>query len=267
MKLNVEGCHINYEHIVHPKASATIVFIHGWGDSMEDTNENVPELATTFNTLRFDLPGHGQSDSLPRYSIPAYVKYTKATISRLGIERPSLVGHSMGAVVATQLHRADASAFQRIVLLDPPLKKSAPLGRLILPSLWLAEAIGGWAAILDLVMRDRRFQNFWCDLFIGPARPEVLEARRITIDGMLRADLPAVVQGTFDTLTNAMMAKPPRKSAAFYVIYGQLDPVIDREAVADLFMHDHIVEIPNERHTPNRTSPAVFNAILRDMIV
>src|SRR5258708_19255792 len=83
------------------RAQPTIVFIHGAG--MDHT---VWVLQTRYfahhgrNVLALDLPGHGRSAGPGLASVAAMAERILAALDAVGARRASLVGHSMGALVA-----------------------------------------------------------------------------------------------------------------------------------------------------------------------
>ncbi|WP_232050052.1 alpha/beta fold hydrolase [Actinoplanes sp. OR16] len=78
--------------------------------------------------LALDLPGHGQSPSQKSYRMPGVADLVNRAVVAAGIDRPIIVGHSIGAIVATTY----ASRFpaHAVVNLDQPLLPG-PFGALI----------------------------------------------------------------------------------------------------------------------------------------
>ncbi len=71
-----------------------------------------------------DLRGRGRSDPAPAgaYGLPDYAADAAEVIAHLGLTRPIIVGHSLGARVAAELElRAGSGLAERWVLVDPPL--------------------------------------------------------------------------------------------------------------------------------------------------
>lgn len=69
-----------------------------------------------------DVRGRGLSESGPLldYGVDACAADVLAFGRALGLQRPIVVGHSMGARIALRANRLDAGAFGPMVLLDPP---------------------------------------------------------------------------------------------------------------------------------------------------
>jgi pimeloyl-ACP methyl ester carboxylesterase len=78
-----------------------VVFVHGWGCSVYVFRFNMPALADAgFRPIAVDLKGHGLSDKPVgpgEYTIDSLVEHLRDIIDALALERPALVGHSLGA--------------------------------------------------------------------------------------------------------------------------------------------------------------------------
>ena len=68
-----------------------------------------------------DIRGRGLSDDGDSYSLEAYAEDTEALVSGLGLDRPVLAGHSMGARIAAVTAVRGKAALRGTVLVDPPM--------------------------------------------------------------------------------------------------------------------------------------------------
>jgi pimeloyl-ACP methyl ester carboxylesterase len=78
-----------------------LVALHGVALNAVTWRPLQERLADDVRTIAIDLPGHGFSDDLDRYDFDDVVDRLRALLAHLGVERPLLVGHSLGAVIAT----------------------------------------------------------------------------------------------------------------------------------------------------------------------
>jgi pimeloyl-ACP methyl ester carboxylesterase len=78
---------------------ATLVFIHGSGGDHTNWIQQYTPLKTTFNIAALDLPGHGRSERPGEREVPAYVEWVKQILDGLGIVKPVMIGHSLGAAI------------------------------------------------------------------------------------------------------------------------------------------------------------------------
>jgi pimeloyl-ACP methyl ester carboxylesterase len=131
---------------VHVGTGPAILLIHGIGDSSETWRQVIPLLARDHTVVAPDLLGHGSSDK-PRadYSVAAYANAMRDLLSVLGVDRATVVGHSLGGGVAMQFAYQYPERCERLVLVSSggvsrevnPLLRlaSAPLAELVLPLL------------------------------------------------------------------------------------------------------------------------------------
>lgn len=82
-------------------ASPPLLLVHGWGCSAFVFRRNMPALADAgFRAIAVDLKGHGLSDkpvAAHEYTIESLVAHLLEILDALGLDRPALAGHSLGA--------------------------------------------------------------------------------------------------------------------------------------------------------------------------
>ena len=83
--------------------SPPVLLVHGWGCSAFVFRRNMPALADAgFRAIAVDLKGHGLSDkpvAADEYTIDSLVEHLLEILDALGLERPALAGHSLGATL------------------------------------------------------------------------------------------------------------------------------------------------------------------------
>ncbi len=95
----VEGRRIFFaRHRSIPEGKPPLVLIHGAGGSHQHWLHQVRHLSGS-STYALDLPGHGRSEGPGRSSISAYASWLLAFVDAVGLDRPVLVGHSMGGAI------------------------------------------------------------------------------------------------------------------------------------------------------------------------
>jgi pimeloyl-ACP methyl ester carboxylesterase len=132
-----------------------VLLIHGIGDSSDTWTELIPELARHHTVIAPDLLGHGSSDK-PRgdYSVPAYANGMRDLLGVLGIDRVTLVGHSLGGGVAMQFAYQFPHRTERLALVSP-----GGVGRGVTPALRLASLPGAHLALASLRLPPVRTQT------------------------------------------------------------------------------------------------------------
>ncbi|GAA1901351.1 alpha/beta hydrolase [Streptomyces durmitorensis] len=79
------------------------------------------ELTDDVRPLVLDVRGRGLSDSGGAYSLDEYAEDVEAVVTGLGLDRPVLFGHSMGARIAAVTAVRGKVALRGTVLGDPPM--------------------------------------------------------------------------------------------------------------------------------------------------
>jgi non-heme chloroperoxidase len=84
-----------------------VVFIHGWTCSGRFFQRQLPYFAKSHRVVIPDLRGHGRSEkTLGGHTLPQYAEDLRSLFGLLSVERPVLVGWSMGAEVVWEYLRA-----------------------------------------------------------------------------------------------------------------------------------------------------------------
>jgi pimeloyl-ACP methyl ester carboxylesterase len=96
-----------------------IVLLHGITGSSRTWDEVIPPLAERHTVIAPDLLGHGES-AKPRgdYSLGAYASGVRDLLIALGIEKATVVGHSLGGGVAMQFAYQFPDRVDRLVLVS-----------------------------------------------------------------------------------------------------------------------------------------------------
>jgi pimeloyl-ACP methyl ester carboxylesterase len=100
-----------------------LVLIHGYGAGMWVWERQIEALSQFFRVYALDVIGHGFSDrpKIP-YTPEAYVHFLKDFMDRVGVERATLIGNSMGGGMAWAMAIFYPERVDRLILIDcvPP---------------------------------------------------------------------------------------------------------------------------------------------------
>jgi 4,5:9,10-diseco-3-hydroxy-5,9,17-trioxoandrosta-1(10),2-diene-4-oate hydrolase len=114
--------------------SPPVVLIHGWGCSVYVFRRNMPALADGgFRVIAVDLKGHGLSDkpiASDEYTIDSLVDHLRDILDALALERPALVGHSLGGSLIYHFASRYRERAKCLGLLSPVGLNGVPLMRL-----------------------------------------------------------------------------------------------------------------------------------------
>jgi pimeloyl-ACP methyl ester carboxylesterase len=210
--------------------------IHGLGGSSRCWAWTVPALAARYRVHLVDLPGFGALRRLHRrFALATAAAWLEEWMRAAGVERAHLVGHSMGAIISTQLATALPDRVDRLVLVSAA---GVPTGRSRLgclrrlPAGWRHRAPGGWRLVL----------------------PDALLTRPWLVWRTARAVLTHDVRATLGDVRSPTL-----------VVWGADDPMLPAEA-AGVFRRGipdaRVLLLPGAGHMPMITRAADFNRAL-----
>lgn len=97
-----------------------VILLHGIGLDAASVSwkYTVPSLADEYHVIAPDFPGHGESDTIEKYTTECYINILDELLNALDIGTVRLVGISMGGAVALGYALANQHAVSRLVLVD-----------------------------------------------------------------------------------------------------------------------------------------------------
>jgi pimeloyl-ACP methyl ester carboxylesterase len=270
-------------HVVHGYRRAyriagegpAVLLVHGIGDSSATWVDLIPGLARRYTVIAPDLLGHGASDK-PRadYSVAAYANGMRDLLGVLGIDRATLIGHSLGGGVAMQFAYQFPERTERLVLVsaggagrevNPVLRAvSLPGADLLLAALRLPGMRWGTGLFADLIGR--------LDTDLGQDAPELLNLVDALPDATSRSafirTLRAVVdwRGQVVTMLDRCYLT---QGMPTMLLWGSRDSVVpvDHAHRAHTAMPGSRLEIFEDAgHFPFHADPARFLALVEDFI-
>ncbi len=260
---------------IHAGSGPALLLLHGIGDNADSWLDVLPDLARDHTVIAPDLLGHGHSDK-PRadYSIAAYANGMRDLLTILGVERVTVVGHSLGGGVAAQFAYQFPERCERLVLVG-----SGGVGRSVTPLLRLAAS-----PVADVVLPLLRSP------FVDLAAAGLAEGlRRSHLDlGRDADDLRRVLTGLPNAAARQAFVRTLRSVVDWR---GQVVTMLDRSYLAEQMpsllvwgAHDPIIPVahahkahralPGSRleifeeagHFPHRADPQRFTAALRSFL-
>ena len=105
--------------IAMPNADApAVIFLHGIGGAARGWAPQTASFAKTgFRPVPLDLPGYGARPAVESMSFAELAADVEAVIDQQKLQRPILVGHSMGGMIAQTLLRRRPDGYRAAVLI------------------------------------------------------------------------------------------------------------------------------------------------------
>ncbi len=117
-----------------------IIFVHGLTANAFCFQAFADTFSSDYRVMAYDLRGRGDSAKPEQgYSVPTHAADLASLIDALGLERPHIVGHSLGALVALYFAAHYPEKMRKLVLIDAgaPLPWATPEEQPV----WLTSAI------------------------------------------------------------------------------------------------------------------------------
>lgn len=119
-KVRVGEIELNYEE--RGSGGRSVLLIHAMGGSTAFMAEQLTALGERGRTIAVDLRGHGESDAPEGdYSMAVLADDVAGLASALKLDRPVVVGHSLGGMVALELASRHPELAGALAVLDSPV--------------------------------------------------------------------------------------------------------------------------------------------------
>lgn len=115
--ISINGVNLHYDEAGsgHP----ALLFVHGWTCDGTHWQRQVAEFSKDHRVIALDQRGHGESDKPDQdYAIAGFADDLEAFIAATRLDRPVIVGHSMGGIIALHLARRNPEIARGLVLID-----------------------------------------------------------------------------------------------------------------------------------------------------
>jgi pimeloyl-ACP methyl ester carboxylesterase len=113
-----------------------LLFVHGWTCNHTHWAAQVAHFSPRHRVITVDLRGHGQSDAPEQeYTHEGFANDLAWICAELGVERPVVIGHSMGGVVTLVTCALHPELARAGVLVDSPFPPLAGSGDRLAPAI------------------------------------------------------------------------------------------------------------------------------------
>jgi pimeloyl-ACP methyl ester carboxylesterase len=269
--LDLHGDRVAYQDAGEGRA---LLLIHGMASSSRSWRAVLPELSKRYRVVVPDLLGHGQS-AKPRgdYSLGAFAVWLRDLLDELGIQKVTLVGHSLGGGVAMQFVHQHPDYCERLVLIG-----SGGLGPELGWTLRLMAAPGA-EVVLPLIApptaitMGKKVQSYLASLGVRNVRAgETWSAYSSLADQDTRAAFLRTLRAVVDYRGQAVSAFNRLHFASglpVLLIWGDQDRIIPAshgQAANHALPGSRLVVVPGAGHYPHIESPSDVNDAINDFI-
>ncbi len=212
------------------EAGEPVVLIHGFGGDLNNWLFALPALAEEHTVYALDLPGHGgSSKDVGAPLVDSVVGFLDA----VGLERPHMVGHSLGGLVAAQVAARGRAASLTLIA---PVGFGQPVNDEFLDGFIAAETRRELKPVLQLLFADE-------SLVTRSLVDDVLKYKRI--DGVTEA---------LTTLRGAAFTEAPEVDVPVLTIWGAEDRIIPPGADAEI--------VEGAGHSPHMEAAGEVNRLI-----
>jgi pimeloyl-ACP methyl ester carboxylesterase len=248
-----------------------VVLIHGMVNSSRHWEQVALRLADRYTVIAPDLIGHGDS-ATPRgdYSLGAHAAVIRDVLSAIGVERATIVGHSLGGGVAMQFFWQFPQRTERLVLVS-----SGGLGEEVSPLLRTVSLPGASKALAVLAHR-RALDALWA---LGGRLAKQGVYVRAVVRALRPLERPGAREAFLQTLRAVIDRHGQRVSARdrlylleampTLIVWGGRDrtiPVEHGRATHEAVGHSRFEIIDRAAHFPHLEDPGALAEILADFI-
>lgn len=229
-----------------PDSGPALVLLHGYPDSSYSFDRLLPHLPSGMRIVAPDLRGHGRS-SRPAggYGMDGHATDVLALMDALGIRTATVLGHSMGSLVAQRMAARAPGRVESLVLVGSGASARGIPG--------LEELLAAVGALEDPVPEDfiRSFQE---STVAAPVPAAFMD--RVVSESLL------VPSRVLRTQLEALAVVPPLEAGAVaaptLILWGSEDGVFPRGEQAELLERipgARWIEYPGIGHAPHWEAP------------
>lgn len=254
---NISGLTIHYQ-VDGVADGPALVFINSLGTDMRIWDEVVLPFVTRFRIIRYDKRGHGLSDCpVPPYSIRDFSTELIGLLDFLGVGRATIVGISVGGMIAIDFAGAWPERVEKLVLCDTA------------PVIGTAEM---WNERINTLRQNG--MSFLSEAIMGRwFAPSFMEVNKVTTRGYtnLVARIPVDgYTGTCEAIRDADLTAVAKSiTVPTLILVGAEDPSTPPTLVRglrDLIPQAHYHEIPEAGHLPCVEKPAETAGLIAEFL-
>ena len=248
-----------------PREAPALLFLHGFGSSLQTWDDWADDLARDHRVLRLDLPGSGLSPPDPSgdYTDARTVAILLALLDARGIARVTPIGNSIGGRIAWTFASRHPERTEKLVLISPDGFASPGFDYDKPPEVGLAVQLMRWLLPRALLRAS---------LAPAYADPRAMTEARVTrYHELMRGPgtREAMIARMAQTVRSDPVPQLQRIQAPTLLLWGEQDALIPFANAADYLRalpHARLVALPGIGHLPQEEAPARALVPLRSFL-
>jgi len=259
------GVNLHYQDTGPSKNAIPILFLHGFGASLQTWDTWAQALSDEYRVISVDLPGFGLTGEDPSgiYTDQRSVEVLEAFLKELNIPKVVLVGNSMGGKFAWQFAARYPNQVSKLVLISPDGYAS--------PGIEYGKKIEV-PAIADLYRYF--FSRMFLVMNLKPAYADPNTLNDALVNRYYELMLAPGVRGAIlGRMQQTVLQDPVPSLSSIQVptllIWGEKDafiPIRNSNDYLKVMPNAKRVSLPNIGHLPQEEQPSIGLAALKDFL-
>ena len=232
-----------------------LLVLHGIGSRGTSWLPIADRLAQSYDVIAIDQRGHGASSHPAQgYLIPDYAADLAGVLDQLGLEKPLIMGHSLGGMVTLEWARQHPDRAAALVIEDSSMRRGGP---------GVDELFDGWITLSKMSFEEAR--AYYANENAGWTDDD-LERRALAIT--------SVAPGVFCEMKGDMVSQGGASAIPTYagiqsptlLIYGDVEaggmvPEFDATTFSETLPNVEVAQISGGSHSLHRDISDAFLAI------
>ncbi len=246
----LDGRKIFYETV--GKGKQAVVMIHGWTCDHTFWSAQRATFSSKYRIVEIDLPGHGQSEPAPDYTMERMARAVNAVMRRERIPKATLMGHSMGGAVMLAFLRQFPDQVKSIVAVDAVIidaavaEKYKDMGR-------------SFAGPEGQSAREKMVRG----MFSSATSPEL---QKKILNGMLGPQEEVAVGAMTSTFSPAFWKEDRFETPLLAVIAPGPDSTVLEAGTKKRFPKAEVIVLPGTGHFLMMEKPEDFNRLVLEWL-
>lgn len=244
------------------KNKNSIIFIHGIAGTSETFINQIKLFEKKFSIISIDLPGYGKSPQIKNITITNYADTIYKFLLYKNINKPILIGHSLGGMIVQEIITKNVNFAKAAVL----VATSAKFGSI--DESWQNNFINLRLAPLDIgkTMRDISTQSI-TNIMASNSNKKVIKFASKLMGSISENTYRSAIKSLigFDLRHKLQDIKIPT-----LLIAGKEDiqaPSKTMKSMSKKIKYSQFVEIKNCGHLIHLEKPEIFNKSIKDFIL